>query len=138
MKLFIVKQVFRRLLDKGTLAGRPKQFLLCATLLTLTFIKGFWWNFHRSFVIKCPGAYCKGFVIFFYLIFLFNYGPLFLFSLYRIYMYIELTFLKGFWPNFHRSFIIKCPCAYCCVLWFHIFYLIMALCFFPYVEYIYI
>jgi hypothetical protein len=29
-----------------------KQFLLCAT--PPTFFKGFWWNFHRIFVITCP------------------------------------------------------------------------------------
>ena len=37
-----------------------KRFRLCATP---TFLKGFWPNFHRSFVIKCPGTYCQYFVI---------------------------------------------------------------------------
>jgi hypothetical protein len=82
-----------------------EQFLLCAT--PPTFLNGFWPNFHRSFVIKCPGAYCWG-VLWLDNIWP-NYGPLFYF-LYRIYSEQFLlcttppTFLNGFWPNFHRSF----------------------------------
>ncbi len=38
--------------------GGLKLFLLCAT--PPTFLNGFQLNFHRSIVMKCPGAYCRG------------------------------------------------------------------------------
>ena len=63
----VFNQVFRRknlvirLMNVGGRAGGRKQFLLCAT--PPTFFKGFWRNFHKSFVIKFPGAYRRCFAI---------------------------------------------------------------------------
>jgi hypothetical protein len=74
-KFSLFNQVFRRkklVIRLRYVGGRMggwaigrKQFLLCAT--PRTFLNGFWPNFHRSFVIKCPGAYFWGFMIRLYL-----------------------------------------------------------------------
>ena len=64
----LFNQVFQRKksgyyigVSAGCWTSRHTQFLLCATS---TFLKGFWPNFHRSFVIKCPDTYgCWCFVI---------------------------------------------------------------------------
>jgi hypothetical protein len=69
-----------------------------------------------------------------------NYDPLLVF-LFRIYSEQFLlcdttpTFLKEFWPNFHRSFAIKCPGTHYRGLWFDNFRPNYGP-FFPFMDYI--
>ena len=92
-------------------------------------------NFHRNFVIKFPNAYHMCFATY---TFLQNYCPLLFFKLEKFLTLLSSTlptFLKGFCPNFFRSFFIKCPSAYSQSFMIQIFFgRIMALCFLENIE----
>ena len=82
---------------------------ICNIATAPTFLNGFWPNFHRSIIIKCPGTWYRGYAI---RLFLTELWP-FVFLCQICNIATTPTFLNGFWPKFHRSIIIKCPGTWC-------------------------